>query len=195
MAIRRAKTLDTTLQAKLLLAVAVPSNPHSIRDQVMILLSFKAGLRSQEIAGLDWADVCDAEGKVRTDALEVPADIAKKGRARTVPMNPHLQVVLEQLRMQRPNDTGVIYGIGRGRTRMTPPAIQMWFHRLYEANNFEGCSSHSGRRTFITRLAQKAGTHDCSIRDVQRLAGHASMATTEAYIDFSPNVGRLVASI
>lgn len=194
-AIRRAKTLDTMMQAKLLLSVATPSNPHALRDQVMILLSYKAGLRAQEIAGLDWNDVCDAEGNVRADAFEVPSDIAKKGRARTVPMNPHLQVALVQLRLQRPNDVGVIYGIGRGRKRMTSDAVQAWFRRTYAENNFEDCSSHSGRRTFITRLAQKAGAHECSIRDVQMLAGHASLSTTERYIDASPHVARLVASI
>jgi integrase/recombinase XerD len=78
---------------------------------------------------------------------------------------------------------------------MKPNAVTQWFRRLYARNTFEGCSSHSGRRTFITNAARKASVFNCSLRDVQRLAGHSSISTTERYIEMSPNVGNLVASI
>jgi integrase/recombinase XerD len=66
---------------------------------------------------------------------------------------------------------------------MTPKSIVNWFHELYRAIGLEGCSSHSGRRTFITqaaRLVHKAGG---SLRDVQELAGHRSIKTTQGYIE------------
>jgi integrase/recombinase XerD len=46
-----------------------------------------------------------------------------------------------------------------------------------------GCSSHSGRRTFITNAARKISTVGGSLRDVQALAGHSSLAVTQRYID------------
>ena len=205
MATKHAKTLDDQMFNRLLASVA--RGEHGVRDQVMILLSYKAGLRAQEIAGLDWADVCDAEGAVRTDFLFIPSDIAKNKRERQVPMHPHLSLTLSMLRGERPKDIGVVYGSAGSSTeygtrrkrkpnpRMSPIAVRVWFKRLYDRLELEGCSSHSGRRTFITRLARRSGLHDCSIKDVQNLAGHAHLGTTEAYIEPSPNVARLVAAI
>ena len=66
---------------------------------------------------------------------------------------------------------------------MRPNSIVNWFISLYHELGLEGCSSHSGRRTFVTqaaRLTHKAGG---SLRDVQLLAGHRSIETTQRYID------------
>ena len=61
--------------------------------------------------------------------------------------------------------------------------MQLWFHRLYTSLGLAGCSSHSGRRTFITRAARKVSEAGGSLRDVQQLAGHASLAMTQRYIE------------
>ena len=66
---------------------------------------------------------------------------------------------------------------------MRPIAIVCWFARAYRAIGLTGCSSHSGRRTFITRAARQPYRTGGSLRDVQVLAGHRSLLTTQAYID------------
>jgi integrase/recombinase XerD len=53
------------------------------------------------------------------------------------------------------------------------------FLNIYAACGIKGASSHSGRRTFITNLASKS----VSVRVLAALAGHASIATTQKYID------------
>lgn len=41
----------------------------------------------------------------------------------------------------------------------------------------EGCSSHSGRRTFITNAAKMISQAGGTINDVRQLAGHSSLST------------------
>ena len=61
--------------------------------------------------------------------------------------------------------------------------VRLWFHRLYTSLKMDGCSSHSGRRTFITRAARRVSQVGGSLRDVQELAGHTSLAMTQRYIE------------
>jgi len=60
------------------------------------------------------------------------------------------------------------------------------FHRWYRHLGFVGCSSHSGRRTFITNAARKMSTVGGSLKDVQELAGHSNLRTTQRYIKANP---------
>lgn len=66
---------------------------------------------------------------------------------------------------------------------LSPATVRLWFHRLYTSLKMDGCSSHSGRRTFITRAARKVSQVGGSLRDVQELAGHTSLAMTQRYIE------------
>ena len=66
---------------------------------------------------------------------------------------------------------------------MTANSVVNWFHDIYHQLGLNGCSSHSGRRTFITRTARAVGKAGGSLRDVQELAGHRALTTTERYIE------------
>ena len=62
-------------------------------------------------------------------------------------------------------------------------SIVNWFVALYAEIGAEGCSSHSGQRTFITYAARNAHRAGASLRDVQLLAGHRSIEVTQGYIE------------
>ena len=139
------------------------------RDRVLFLLSVKAGLRAKEIASLTWGMVTDAERQV-SETLHpryTPTSTLPWSRCRRGEEAAHNQPVIVSER-------------GRG---LSAAAVQLWFHRLYKSLGLAGCSSHSGRRTFITRAARKVSEAGGSLRDVQQLAGHASLAMTQSYIE------------
>jgi integrase/recombinase XerD len=53
------------------------------------------------------------------------------------------------------------------------------FKRIYKMAGIDGASSHSGRRQFVTELADKG----INVRLVQVLARHKHLSTTQRYID------------
>jgi integrase len=177
---KQAKVL-TDRQVKLALA-AVSQRRYPERDRVMILLSVRAGLRAKEIANVTWGMVTDAEGDVGS-ALHLSNGASKgKNGGRVVPLNKELRAALIALKAQRNVEAGDRIIHSERDLGMSAGAVQVWFHRLYNDLGFEGASSHSGRRTFVTRCAKNIVAAGGSLRDVQELAGHASLATTQRYI-------------
>lgn len=152
------------------------------RNRVILLLSVKAGFRAKEIASLTWDMVTDANGDVGK-VIQL-RDVASKGRSgRVIPLNRELRQALIELKGLQSGRVSP-YVITTERSAATSPqAIVNLFAKWFAALGFIGCSSHSGRRTFITNAARKISTVGGSLRDVQLLAGHSSLSTTQRYIE------------
>ena len=75
------------------------------------------------------------------------------------------------------------------RTGFSANTLTQYFHKLYKDAGIDGASSHSGRRTFITNLANKG----INVRLLAQLAGHKHISTTQRYIDC--NDGMLRAAV
>jgi integrase len=188
---RQAKLITSTMLRRMLRQIATRQTKK--RDRVIILLSAKAGLRASEIAGLDWSMVLDARGKV-ADSLSIADAIAKKRGGRRIPLHPDLRQALVALKRDADFEGPVVRSVRGGRMRAT--SLVNWFAFLFRDLGYDGCSSHSGRRTFITTAARNAYRTGCSLRDVQLLAGHKSIEVTQGYIDGdTPAQRRLVARL
>ena len=190
MAGKQAKTLSTDHIDDLVFFAE--RSRHPLRNRLVVLLSVKAGLRAAEIAKLTWDMVLDPSGEVGT-TLELQDRIAKKRGGRSVPLHGDLRQTLIDARRICGGQGPVIRSERGG--PMTPLSIVVWFSRAYEALGFEGCSSHSGRRTFITRAARMVHKAGGSLRDVQLLAGHRSIQTTQRYIDGDSDAQRRLISL
>jgi integrase len=170
---------------------------YPLRDRAMFLLSIKAGLRAKEIACLTWGMVTDAEGNV-AEAIALENRASKgKGGGRTIYMNAELRAALVALKAERGDkarsDRPVIFS--ERDDGLSPGAVTVWFFRLYAELGMSDCSSHSGRRTFITRGARKISEAGGSLRDIQQLAGHASLQTTQRYIEGDAEAKRKVVDL
>jgi integrase len=159
------------------------------RDRVMILLSVKAGLRAGEIAKLTWPMLLDPDGRLSAH-IELHDAAAKKRSGRLIPIHPALRRELQQLRRSTGSKGAVIRSERQGERGMRPGSVVNWFRQLYRELRLAGCSSHSGRRTFITNAARLVFKAGGSLRDVQQLAGHQSIEQTQAYIDASARAKR-----
>lgn len=187
MAGKQAKLLTRAMLATMLRAVR--HSRHPIRNKVIILLSVKAGLRASEIAKLTWPMVLNANGDI-SRVIELQDHAAKNLHGRIIPLHPDLQKALRQLwRHSEPSAGQHVILSERGHA-MRPSSVVNWFKQLYADLGMEGCSSHSGRRSFVTQAARKIHLVGGSLKDVQQLAGHRSLETTQAYIEGDSSIKR-----
>ena len=172
----------------------IQNNRYPLRDKVMFLLSFKAGLRAKEISCLQWYMVTDASGKI-SDTINLP-NVASKGKSgRVLDLNDELREALIDLhRDTSPAPNQYVIKSEHG-CRMLPCSISHWFRLIYKSLRLNGCSSHSGRRTFITTAAREIPKFGGSIRDVQYMAGHSSLQITQRYIEINSDAKRKVMQV
>ena len=165
------------------------------RNRLMVLLSVYSGLRASEIANLRWRMVLDQEGDV-SDVLTLENSAAKKLSGRLIPLKAEVRHslidYLAEIGKIDPN--GYILMSQQG-GRLQPQSIINWFRSVYSQIGLEGASSHSGRRYFVTIAARKIFEAGGSLRDVQDLAGHRSIATTQLYIARNSEAQRKVVDL
>ena len=169
---------------------------YPLRNKIIFLLSFKEGLRAKEISKLAWSMVCNSDGKI-ADVINLSNNASKgKYSGRIIPMHKELKILLGELLTEKQKneyfslDKPVI-ATERGE-HTTPQVIVNFFYHLYKTIGFNGCSSHSGRRTFITNAAKHISLVGGTLNDVRLLAGHSSLATTQRYIAYDTEAQRKI---
>ena len=139
---------------------------------------------------------CDAEGNL-TDEIVLENSTSKgKSGGRLIPMAKELKVALQEHYdiSKKTLPSHRIIQTER-ECRVSAQVIVNMFQRWFLELGLEGCSSHSPRRTFITNTARKISSVGGSLRDIQFLAGHSSISTTEKYIDGATSARRKVVEL
>jgi integrase len=190
---KQAKTLTKAQIDTLLLHVG--SGRNGTRNRVIALLSVRAGLRAKEIAHLTWGMVLNSDGTL-SDEIALQDCAAKGSSGRLVPMAKDLKSAMTAWRAEcsAVDQKARIVRTERAAATSAQAIVNM-FADWYRALGFTGCSSHSGRRTFITNAARKISTVGGSLRDVQALAGHSSLTTTQRYIEVNADAKRRVVEV
>jgi integrase/recombinase XerD len=161
----------------------IQQRPHAKRNAMMLKMLHGAGLRVGELAALLVTDVVNVDGSIRDQVILLPHQ-TKGHQQRIVYLNEKLKTELSEY-LQRNHRSGYLFQ-SQKRDHFTANTLQAVVTSLYRRSGFGGCSSHSGRRSFITKLAS-AGV---SARVLQELAGHRNLATTQRYIDVTDAMKR-----
>jgi integrase/recombinase XerD len=171
------------------------NQPHATRNRAMLLCTHMAGMRVGEVAALRICDVLGADGVVM-DEISLAASQTKGNDSRTVLVPKKLQEELIEYLQERfgfkdllavtlTDTQRALFPTQKNPKRgFTANTLCQLFHKIYKDARMTGATSHSGRRTFITKLADKG----VGVRVLMALAGHKSIATTQRYIELNPTV-------
>jgi len=162
------------------------STRHPARNRAIILTTHWAGLRIGEVAALRWADVVDSTGAVRNE-FRLSAAQTKGNTACTVLIPQRLQAELERYyRAVKPCKLNTPVFATQRTAGFTANTLTHIVNGIYKSAGLVGATSHSGRRTFITNLAEQG----VGARVLMELARHQNLATTQRYIDVKPSMLR-----
>ncbi len=187
----QAKTLSTADLEQVL--AYVETRAHAERNRAMLMLTYLAGLRVGEVACLRWQDVTNKDGSVKEEIRLLP-DMTKGRHARTVFVSSKLKAELEAYATTAKcvERSYPFFATQKSiKEGFSANSLAQTLALLYAGAGLEGASSHSGRRTFLTTLANK-GT---AIHLLKTLAGHRSIQTTAAYLYSSPSQLRAVVEL
>lgn len=171
------------------------TQPHAARNRAMLLCTHLAGMRVGEVAALRISNVLAADGSI-LEAVSLSASQTKGDKARTVLVPSKLREELKQYLQQRFGLTELIavtytdmeralFPTQKNPNRgFTANTLCQLFHKIYKDARMTGATSHSGRRTFITKLADKG----VGVRVLMAIAGHKSLNSTLKYIELNPTV-------
>lgn len=190
---KQAKVLSKQQRAALLLYLE--QTRYAQRNKLIFLLSVRAGLRAKEISAITWGMITDAEGNI-SDCIRLQNSASKGKSGGVIWMNKELKQSLTEYRNQSryTSSADKIITTERSKEASSQVIVNM-FSVWYRKMGFEGCSSHSGRRTFITNAARKISSVGGSIRDVQMLARHSSLQMTQRYIEADVEAQKKVVQI
>lgn len=181
---------------KRLLIIAKDSS-FALRNVALIYCSFGLGLRVKEIAALTFKDVIDYEFNI-LEEVNLKRAMTKGEKQRHIyltnkkvvtALTEYIQYIHAK-EQELFNFKAPLFKTQRG-SRFQPDVLQKWFRKLYDKAGLVGASSHSGRRTFITRLIEQGA----DIKAVSRLAGHAHISTTSEYVEDNPDRLKRISSL
>jgi integrase len=168
---------------------------HALRNRGVVELSVYAGLRAIEIASLRWEHLLDEDGRVG-EVIKLTNDASKGKSGGLVPMNTRLKETLTELfdsvEVKSAKSAVITNSSGQALKRQSVVNL-LWSH--YRKCDIQGASSHSGRRTFLSNAARKISLVGGSIRDVQALARHKNLQTTQRYVEQNTEAQRLVVNM
>jgi len=163
---RRPVYLTPTDSKELVDTIREGKGHNAPRDLAIVTLFLHAGLRLTELLNLDLEDVDLEEGVVRV--------IGKGNKERVVPLTQEAQrAIAAYLELRPAADTPALF-LSHFKSRLSKNALQ---YMIKARSGNPEISPHKLRHSCATMLHGA----DVSLVELQRLLGHASIATTQIY--------------
>ena len=141
-------------------------------------------MRVSEVASLLVSDVVSVDNNIN-DVIYLKANQTKGSKSRRVFVSKKAKTALKRYLQ---SDLSVIQQSYLFQTqkskRFNTNALTTLIKRLYERVGIVGASSHSGRRTFITKLA----TSGVNVRVIAEAVGHSNISITNRYIEINDDL-------
>ena len=182
----QAKVLDDK-ELKRVLSV-VESGNHAKRNAAIVILSHYLGLRSKELAALKIGDVIEQYAIKKVLRLVAAYTKGAKHRDVSIENKAVVKALQDYISVRRAED-GMTFNMdaplfrSQKGTAFSPNAMVRVLGDIYKNAGFNDASSHTGRRSLITKLAYSG----IDLNSVRQIAGHSSISTTQRYIDDNPH--------
>lgn len=186
----KAKTLSEKEYKLLLNRIDGGNKNLRLRNRTIMILSYKLGLRAKELASLTVGDVYQ-DNKILT-LLNLSKEQTKGEKQRELSLENKIVsnqlaewiTSLQEETPQRLFNADLPLFLTQKRSVFSAGRMAECMKGIYKnaGKEFDNCSSHSGRRTFITNFANKG----IDLNSIRVLAGHTSVQTTQIYIDENP---------
>jgi integrase/recombinase XerD len=163
----------------------IETTRYADRNRLAFILSRFAGMRVGEIAALTVSDVANQFDEARRE-IKLSSDQTKGDHGRTVILSDRVRKEVAEYLKAHPssNREKPLIRSQRGRA-FSSLTLCMLFTEIYELAGIR-TTSHSGRRTFATRLNAKG----IGMRTIQKLMGHRHIGTTALYCEVPEDVMR-----
>lgn len=172
----------------------IDSKRHSSRNRCLFLMTHLCGTRIKEACSIRLMDALNSDGSIKSE-IRLSSEQTKGAKGRVVYVSEKMQKEIELylktrfklqdlLAVTLTDTSRALFPNQKNPNRgFSPNTAAQMVNSWYKEAKVEG-SSHSGRRGFLTSLANKG----VQVRLLQELAGHSSLSVTQKYIQTTPQL-------
>jgi len=165
----------------------IESFTHSERNRLVIALTYFCALRIGEVAQLKWGNVLDKNYVVKDEIVFEKHQVKARQKQRVL-LNKRARLEIKRyldwfIQKHKQVDLEQALILTQKNTHFSPNSLCQSVNDLYRKANYENITSHSGRKSYITNLSNKA----INMKVIMKLVRHKHLSTTQRYIEVNEN--------
>ena len=161
----------------------IESFPHSQRNRLAIALTYFCALRIGEVAQLKWENVVDKNYVVKDEIVFEKHQVKARKKQRVL-LNKRARLEIKRyldwyIQIHKQVDLSHPLIKSQKNSQFSSNSLCQSVNDLYKRANYNNITSHSGRKSYITNLSNKA----INMKVIMKLVRHKHLSTTQRYIE------------